>query len=181
MYCDYFTVNSRFCITKCSAKTSRLVVMLSLEFKKQPNFVIKSFIEKNVFSRSKEYFCFYEKLLEEEQASSSKKSLDISCQEMNKSESIKPIQDRIQEVVHVEPINASSSYETKESSMTMAKCADKVVNIFNWSIKLDTYIKVLVLASILIMLLNNRIYVGLTNNEDLINKILKSKSVEAEL
>jgi hypothetical protein len=158
--------------------------MLSLEFKKQPNFIIKSFIEKNVFSRSKEYFCFYETLLEEEQASSSsssKKSLDISCQEMNESESTKPSQDGTQEIAHAEPINASLSYETKESNVTIAKCADKVVNIFNWSIKLDTYIKVLVLASILIMLLNNRIYVGLNNNEDLINKILKSKSVDAEL
>ena len=186
MYCDYFTVNSKSCITRCSAKTSRLSIILYLEYKKQPNFVIKNIIEKNVFSRSKEWMGYFEKLLEEEQTSLARNSSSLSRIVDNTSKEIPTIKEE-EEVVHVEQISnnngqsAPLSLEQKKSSNKEPKPCVKYIKLFNWSIKMDTYIKAFVLATILIMVLNNRIYVKLNETEDLINNIIKSKSVEAKL
>jgi hypothetical protein len=129
---------------------------------------------------------FFEKLLEEEQALLARTSSSFSRIVDNTSKEIPTIKEE-EEVVHVEQIgnngqSAPLSLEQKiKSSHTEPKPCVKYVKLFNWSIKMDTYIKVFVLATILIMVLNNRIYVKLNETEDLINNIIKSKSVDAKL
>ena len=41
-YCDYFTVITRFCVTRVDATTSHLLVKFLINYKKQPNFISKS-------------------------------------------------------------------------------------------------------------------------------------------
>ncbi len=41
-YADYFTVMTRFCISRVNASTSHLLVKTFINFKRQPNYISKS-------------------------------------------------------------------------------------------------------------------------------------------
>ncbi len=42
IYSDYFTVTTRFCLTKCSSNSCRILITNFIDYKKQPNFIVKS-------------------------------------------------------------------------------------------------------------------------------------------
>ncbi len=42
MYADYFTVTTKFCLTKATQNSCRLVISNFINYKKQPNFIAKS-------------------------------------------------------------------------------------------------------------------------------------------
>ena len=42
IYCDYFTVKNRFCITKCTNKRRRLQITSFINYTQKPNFIAKS-------------------------------------------------------------------------------------------------------------------------------------------
>jgi hypothetical protein len=113
MYSDYFTIICKYCITKCSAKTSSLFVNLYLDYKKQPNFVVKGIIEKNMNTRSRECLSCMEKLLEEEQAlfanksSSSKNTEIINIVNSNKTDTTETnsFYNISEKIVHIEQKN----------------------------------------------------------------------------
>lgn len=63
LYSDYFTVRNRFCFTRISATSSRLVINSFINYIIKPNFIAKSFIEKNCFSALKDSYNFLGKYL----------------------------------------------------------------------------------------------------------------------
>ena len=56
LYSDYFTVRNRFCITRVSETSTRLVINSFINYILKPNFIAKSFIEKNCFSALKDSY-----------------------------------------------------------------------------------------------------------------------------
>ena len=73
-YCDYFTVQNLFCLTKCKDNKSCLIIHSSINYIKPLNFIVKSklylylldesnFIEKNTFSSLRDNFEYYKKNL----------------------------------------------------------------------------------------------------------------------
>ena len=190
MYCDYFTVNCKFCMTKCSSKTSRLFVTLYLDYKKQPNFIIKSFIEKNTFSQLKECFGYMEKLLEEQEAlfaskkvvaKKNKKPRNSSNESFSFESNIPALNETntIQKVVHIEHKKEKyvSSSQNEELFVNNSNRPNQVqyVKFFRWSIKMDTLIRLFILSTFIIMVLNTRLYVKLNNTEVVISNIKKSR------
>ncbi|RMZ98033.1 GRAM domain-containing 1B [Brachionus plicatilis] len=57
-YSDYFVVKNRFCITRITANQTRVIVNCHIFYKKNPNFIIKNFIEKNSISAIKDSFLY---------------------------------------------------------------------------------------------------------------------------
>lgn len=50
LYSDYFTARNRFCITRVSDSQTRVLVHSLLNYNKKPNFIAKSFIDRNAMS-----------------------------------------------------------------------------------------------------------------------------------
>lgn len=56
LYADCMTIITRFCITKFSYNTTKLIVNAKLDYKKKPNVMSRSIIERNTFSNMKSCF-----------------------------------------------------------------------------------------------------------------------------
>ncbi|RNA27101.1 GRAM domain-containing 1A isoform X3 [Brachionus plicatilis] len=63
MYADCLAIITKFCITKLSSKTSKLIVNVKLDYKKKPNLMSRSLIERNTFSNMKSCFEYIDKNL----------------------------------------------------------------------------------------------------------------------
>jgi hypothetical protein len=161
-----------------------------LDYKKQPNFIIKSFIEKNTFSQLKECFGYMEKLLEEQEAlfaskkvaAKKKKKPRNSSNESFAFESNIPASNEtntIQQVVHIEHKKEEyvSGIRNEELFVNNSNRQNQVqyVKFFRWSIKMDTLIRVFIISTFIIMVLNTRLYVKLNNTEVVISNIKKSR------
>jgi len=64
-YSDSFQVHNRFCMTRCVGNTCRLRIHSRVNYIKNTNFLVKSFIEKNAFSNLKDSYGYLKKNLAE--------------------------------------------------------------------------------------------------------------------
>jgi hypothetical protein len=64
-YSDCFSVRNRFCITRVTAKTSRLLIHSYFNYFQKPSYIARSFIERNALSALKDSYSYLVCYLEE--------------------------------------------------------------------------------------------------------------------
>ncbi|CAF0889587.1 unnamed protein product [Brachionus calyciflorus] len=162
-YADYFTVLTKICITKQSAKTSKLLVNARIDYKKKPNFVIKGFIEKNTFSNMKACFDYIDKNL-------------VLCQSKNaignKSEQI-----NVENNIELSKLVEINVEESKEPHPNVKIFEENQLRFFIWKFNQTTVTTFLLVLVLLTLVFNLRIYYRLNYAENIVFESLKSNRV----